>query len=67
MTRELSSFPLSPNQLSTLKNAGFVHSGDVVELSPSQLSKGICVNVILFLFFIFTTSLFRRVTAHQLG
>jgi len=43
MIRDLDSYPLSPKQLRTLKNAGFTQNIDVIELSPSQLSEELCI------------------------
>ena len=43
MGRELCSFPLSPKQLSVLRQGGFVQDTDVAELSPSQLAEGIII------------------------
>ena len=41
MQRELSSFPLPPVHRMKLQNAGFTIVEDLIDIKPSELSKGI--------------------------
>ena len=40
MQREISSFPLPPVQRMKLQNAGFITVEDLIDVKPSELSKG---------------------------
>ena len=53
MQRELSTYPLAPNYLHKLSNAGYITVDDLKDVSPTELSEGKFDHRLFFLALIF--------------